>query len=412
MTVRILIVDDDKTKVARLRRALDAHPRASQLKTDVAETSQEARRFLGKHCYDLLLLDQNLPRRAGEAPEVREGLEILSEIESDTDLKRPSHILILSLYPPGIENGLRADQLGWGFLTYGSRDENWKRPLESKIEYIFRQNTASEGVSANTFDFDYDVAVVTALQDPEWTHMQEWDVDWESHFVAADFREYFVGKKTIGGRTFRLVGMPIQRMGMVAAATATSSLIRNFRPRLVVMGGIAAGVVKEQKLGDIVIGTHAWNYDAGKVIEEGTAVRYLSEPDQIDVDKVFLAKLQSLCHSKAVKRRLLDHRRRRRVEWKKVWLGPIATGSAVVEAPAVVQRVVSQNRKATAIEMEVYGVYAACDQAVKPVPAFFAAKAVSDFAVPGREEKDRRKAARNSAAFLEFMVTELLRMGW
>lgn len=405
--IKILLVDDDESKVCILRATLAAHKRKKQIELTVEGTSTEAKRQMRSTQYDLLLLDQNLPRRAGEGIIEGEGLDVLKELSDESEMLQPHHILIFSAYEPKQVGKLSAADFGWSFLRYSEDSNAWKVPLASKIEYIHQQALQAEKHDRYPV-YDFDIAVVTALQDPEWSYIQEWEVNWQSKFIPGDYREYFVGEKRIPGKRLKMVGLPIREMGMVGASCAVASMIRYFRPKLVVIAGIAAGVVEEQKIGEIVVGKHAWNYDAGKVLEDpGKQIAYLPEPDPVPVDPAFFALLQGICSSAEFLTRMRARFAGKKLELGEIQFGPVASGSAVIESPTTVQRVLSQNRKARSLDMEVYGVYAACFKSPLPKPYFFSAKAVSDFALPGRQESDRRKAARHSAVFLEGLLDEL-----
>ena len=59
-------------------------------------------------------------------------------------------------------------------------------------------------------------------------------------------------------------------MGMTASATLTMKLIEHFRPKYVIMPGIAAGTLEEsggsQMYGDVVLADMVWNYSNGKYV--------------------------------------------------------------------------------------------------------------------------------------------------
>src|SRR6187549_2129273 len=265
MTLKILIVDDDSDKVTILHAFLASHQHKDALELDLARTSNDAKKKLRDGVYHLMLLDQNMPRRAKEEIICGEGLDILKELEEDTELFRPKHILILSAFEPRRVGELSALDFGWSFVRFDDGAQ-WRLALASKIDYIFQQEQQQLQNGENSYS--YDVGIITALQDPEWSYVQEWDVNWRSEFIPSDYREYFTGEKVIAGKKLKLVGLPVREMGMVGASCAAASLVRLFRPKLVVIAGIAAGVLEEQQIGEVVIGKYAWNYDAGKVLEE------------------------------------------------------------------------------------------------------------------------------------------------
>jgi hypothetical protein len=97
----------------------------------------------------------------------------------------------------------------------------------------------------NGNDFETDVGIVCALEQPEFEAImnamggpEKWKVVGSPRFPHV-YRQTTL--TTADGRDLRVVGTTSTSMGLTAAAIVTTQLILQFRPRLVVMVGIAAG---------------------------------------------------------------------------------------------------------------------------------------------------------------------------
>ena len=62
-----------------------------------------------------------------------------------------------------------------------------------------------------------------------------------------------------------------EEMGMPAAVSLSHKLIERFRPRYLIMPGIAAGIGAEQIFGDVIVADTVWNYSYGKFVSAGEA---------------------------------------------------------------------------------------------------------------------------------------------
>ena len=83
-------------------------------------------------------------------------------------------------------------------------------------------------------------------------------------------------------KKFHIVLAKAGKPGLVSASLATSNTIAEFNPRYILVIGIAGGFPKEKlKKGDVVIATHIWNYEYGK-IEHGfkPRIHFTHQTDQ------------------------------------------------------------------------------------------------------------------------------------
>ena len=99
--------------------------------------------------------------------------------------------------------------------------------------------------------------------------------DWKAKTFSNDEQIYDVATFTNNGKERSIVHAKIGEMGMTAAAATAMKVIFTFRPRYLIMVGIAAGVAKEnveqQMYGDVIVPDIVWNYSAGKFVSPDKA---------------------------------------------------------------------------------------------------------------------------------------------
>jgi nucleoside phosphorylase len=195
-------------------------------------------------------------------------------------------------------------------------------------------------------------------------------------------------------------------MGLTAAAIATTQLVYKFRPRLVIMVGIAAGTRDGGKeFGDVLVADPSVDYNTGKVSGIGGIREFLPDPYPIGVNPRLRSLLQKYRTTHPVFESIRGH-------WRgvlpagpnRLHLGPLGAADQVIDDPSRVLEIQRNWRKLIGVEMETYAVYRACLEAPDPKPRFVSFKSVCDFAA---EKSDSWQdyaafvAARFAVAFLK-----------
>ncbi len=247
------------------------------------------------------------------------------------------------------------------------------------------------------------VVILCALRDPEldrvkraggvhWTELPPTREDPQTYYTAT--------YSTAKGAPLRVVAAAPNHMGMPASAVLATKMIIRFRPRLVVMAGIAAGVKKEGRgFGDVIAAEHTFDYGSGKVTVTGEKghekVVFHPDPKPLDVDTRLLQRLR---HWQTDKGDVLDAIRRAGNAQApdtvlRMHVGPLASGAAVVDYGPSVDQIVEHWRKLVGLEMEAYAVHRACKDTLEQQPKFLCLKAICDFA------QDKENHWRNYAAY-------------
>ncbi len=182
-------------------------------------------------------------------------------------------------------------------------------------------------------------------------------------------------------------------------ALATEKSIQHLKPSFIFLLGIAGGV-KDVAIGDIVVGTKAYGYEAGKESDDD----FLARPESIGFDPDLIEYLRLIA---------------RRSNWAeglnlspspKVFFGPIASGNKVIAtSKGFVNSLLKKNFNDTiALEMEAIGFAKAL--ARSPGVRALNIRGISDL-LAGKGESDKaggqERAMRNLLAFVRAFLYDL-----
>ena len=266
---------------------------------------------------------------------------------------------------------------------------------------------------ASEADFDYDVAIICALEQPEFAAVVKafgGDKAWQE---VGDRRYPHVYRAstltTASGRTLRVVGTTATSMGLTAAAIATSHLILQFRPRLVAMVGIAAGTRSGNKqYGDVLVADPSVDYNSGKVVQAQGIREFQPDPYPIGLNPRLRSVLLKFRGTPPAFEAI-------RSKWKgaapdmpnRLHIGPVGAADQVIDDSSRVLEIQKNWRKLIGVEMETYGVYRSCHESPEPKPRVVSFKCVCDFAA------EKSDSWQEYAAFVaaEFLVA-FLRSEW
>lgn len=394
--MKILIVDDNRERASALVEHLTADG-CVRGDIDVAQDGSSARESLQAHSYDLMVLDVMLPFRFDDEPSELTSLTLLTEISETTNLSKPKHIIGLTAYEQA-EQAVATEFLNrsWVLVRQNPMNDDWKQTIANAVNYI-RYNDASNSQP----DHLVDVAIVTALQ-IEMDAVRKLPWDWTPDEALDDSQFFSRGSFQSKGGQFSAVSAVATRMGMVSAAVLTSKLIQRFRPRLVIMPGICAGLRDKVKLGDVICSDTSWDYQSGKHVSTKNALNgFLMDPHFIPADAFVSSRIDQLARDEQHSIRVWNGWNPRREAPPSLVRGPVASGSAVLADRNVTDSIRLQQRKLLGVEMELYGVFLAAEQAQRPKPMAVGLKAVCDFADDEKNDEAQPYAAYTSAAYLK-----------
>lgn len=249
-----------------------------------------------------------------------------------------------------------------------------------------------------------DVALVsvTTIEFHAVTHFHEW----RPISFPGDEKIYDTAEFERDGRKHTLVHAKLDEMGMTAAATDTMKVINAFRPRYIIMVGVAAGVANSDEglqYGDVIVPGVVWNYSAGKFVSPELAeIKYgnlgfipKSTAEKIPEDIIpYLLKAINSEENPC-----------------RAFYGPMACGSTVVANRELLDKqIISQYNNTAGLDMESYAVVYAANHSTDPRPIPIIAKSVCDFADNEKSDEYQRFAAYSSCEFARFLYEKILPM--
>jgi nucleoside phosphorylase len=408
--IRVLVVEDSDVKAAEVQEVI-SEAAGERSHVVIATNAHDAIRALRDQSFDLLIVDMKIPRRGDLPVDPLGGKLLLEQIQSRRDVRVPQHVLGLTAFDDVAEAVLPLfNDLTWALIRYQQGADHWRTRLAKKVEHIVNSQ-----LSEREGDFDVDVALVTALDDPELAAVLSLGANWKPLRLDGDDTVYYRGQLARDGKVVELVVASALQMGMPACTALSMKLCTHFRPRYLGMAGICAGV--DGAIGDILVADRSWDYGSGK--SKGAVVAgsdkivetFEPAPTAIPLDAELVEKFKAFKRRATtmseIEARWTDERPKLRPS---VRIGPIASGAAVLENRALIEQIRSHDRKLIGVEMEAYGVFFTSRVCLFPRPKAFVAKAVCDFADSRKADKFQRYAAFMSAQFIhDFAIEELSR---
>lgn len=403
--MQILVVEDEAEKLRLIESALYEIPGVTESNVVVVHDAHRAKVAINSKKFDLLILDINVPVRGGQSAEKDGGLDVLRFVKRATSARAPTYILGLTAYEESYSKA-EADFSWpvWRLLRFSYSDVSWIASLKEAVQFLV--SGAAPPFYNDGASYHIDLGIVVALPEeaaPVLDLLQEKaDV-----CVGHDDARYVRGKFFIDGMSpIEVVMVVAPKMGISSAAIAASKLIHGFRPKLLAMCGICAGVRGRANLGDVIVADPTWDWGSGKWREdEKGEVHFLQAPYQWRLDQGLSERAKALGDDKSLLDRIFQSWKNGRPDERpKVIVEAMASGSAVLQSSRVVASLIEQHKNLVGIEMEAFGVFSAAEYASNPKPKCIVAKAVCDFGDEHKNDKAHDFAAYVSANFIHALA--------
>lgn len=403
----ILIIDDTQEKIDTLTKFIcDKFESIRPSDIESRNNTKDAFLLMKSRYFDLVMLDLNIPKKDNGKVTPQNAVDFLDQINEYGDMiKQPAHILGITQMPdvPAEYQESFDDNL-WSLFCYGPEYHDWEDKLSRKIQYLLnsklrlRQNP----------DYDYDVAIINALPEPEHSVMMDvFGGDWTQEVFECDKCETYFTKtlEKDNGEKIRIVSVAQPQMASTASAALTAKMLYHYRPRYLFMTGIAAAVdSKECSLGDIMVASECWDGASGKY-KDG---KFHPDPRHLNVDPVMINILSNAKRNKKLLKEITAasaFATKKKLKDVRVHIGQMASVPAVIAMEDKIKEISEHARKLMGIEMETYGVYYAAEHSVEPRPKYWASiKSVSDYATVKKRDKFQNYASYTSAAFLKYVI--------
>ncbi|MBO9477241.1 hypothetical protein J7382_06820 [Shimia sp. R11_0] len=377
--MKVLIVDDVQTKIREILKVLSAAGIHEEW-VDTAGSVVGAAKLLKENDYGLLVIDLVLPLRLSEEPDKSGGTRLLNEIVRNSSLKRPEHIVGLTVSDEALQEAQPEFSRGlWSIVRYGTDVSEWREALVEKARYLLaRESFEQEEVARDT-----DVLFVCALARPELSQLKvALGNNFEEVSVNGDHTRYFRTSISTQPKDISVTVCSAPSMGLTAAASLTTKACMHFKPKIVVMTGICAGKKGEVALGQCIVASTSWDYGSGKFIGSAEGVQFKANPYQLAIEPAAQSAAEAVLSDQSFLDSLHDsfqgNKPKQRLEGI---LAPLASGAAVQANSEFFESVAQkQVRKVAGIDMEAFAVSWSAREANEPKPICIIAKSVADFA--------------------------------
>lgn len=403
--MKILVVDDEQEKRRVLSEVALSVNGITQDCIFYADDVWSAKKRIKEERFDLVILDMNIPRAPNENVAVGAGTEILRFIKNNMQAQSPRFLFGLTAFDDGYEAAsAEFSSPLWKLVKFSFSDSAWRVALREAFDFLRYSDRPPFATDGRTFRVD--AGIVVALEDVELAGvMLGMGTTWEEERVPHDHTIYYRSTLKSNDREITLVAAAAPRMGMAPAATVTTKLIHAFRPRMVAMSGICAGVRGKVELGDILIADPCFDWGSGKWASDDGTLKFLPASYQWRIDERVRASAKSLSRRddlmSSIHQRYQGEKPR---QTPKVHIEAMASGASVLQASSLVDEVRGLHKNLIGIEMESYAVFTACEYATEPRPDCISVKSVCDFGDETKSDSFHKYAAYTSASFLAEII--------
>ena len=408
--LKIIIVEDNANKKNRIVKLVNKSIEVPKGNIDIAENVKEAKRLLYTQSYDLMILDLVLPLDDEDDPSPKNGIDFLSDVHSNPQFKAVTHIVGLTGFSEYMQEYKEKFEAHlWQLIDFQADESDWEDKLKS---YLYHLVKIRQEFLNNTYEsYDFDIAVITALRTPELDQVLNLDGNWEEIYFTNDATTYYSGVFSNERKRLRVVAASAPQMGMVAASTLTMKLIKNFRPKYLVMCGIAAGYKSETNLGDILVADQTYDGSTGKITTNADTgdKEFSPNPTPLSLDADLKEKIRKFQSDE-------DYLYRLKKNWEgnkpqselNIKIGPVVSVPYVIQNSNELENLKKHQRKIIGVEMETFGVFYSALTGFNPKPKPISIKSVCDFGDKEKGDNFQKFASYTSAKFLyDFALSDL-----
>ncbi len=407
--IKILLIEDEFEKKRLLTEALLSVTGIALHNIDFASDVRSAKQAIKLRKYDLVILDINLPPTPDQVSQVGAGLAVLSFIKRNRNANPPSFIVGMTAHDDGaVAAEEEFSSPLWKLVRFSYRDNLWKNPLCAAVQYLIEKNTPPYSSDGATFHTD--LAIFVALEDEELSSIKNLDANWVERKIPHDHTRYFEGYFQNSYGKISVVVAAAPKMGLPTAATISTKLIAAYRPRIVAIAGICAGVREKVDLGDILIADPCFDWGSGKWLrtKEGE-IRFRPAPYPWRLDEKIRTAAKLLTERPNFLESLHANFSGPKPEKQPtVYIEAMASGGSVLQVGQLMDDVREQHKNLVGVEMESYAIFTAAEYSAEPRPLCFSVKAVCDFGDEDKGDAVHHYAAYASARFVQELALSLL----
>lgn len=269
--------------------------------------------------------------------------------------------------------------------------------IKKELSVDINQNASSEK--------QVDIVIIVAVPDEKDGVNNAFGVQKNAQRNLDLLDKYMFGYTTFEQDGLKIALLIQPGMGMTQSSSLATRAILAFKPKLIAMVGICAGRKGKTNLGDIIVASSVFDYTAGKHYVDRFGPRPQSHPFDSTMAEYIAA---SVIDNHELIGKIFDGYQGTRPDHQiKVIFKPIASGTAVVDDPAIVDEVAKTQDDMAGIDMEAYALAVAANILRTK---WIVIKSVQDFADGEKsttETSIRSFAAYASAKLLQLTLNDL-----
>ena len=338
--MNILILEDDEVKRKEICCQIElACPRARL--SCVYNFSSFLKR-IEREDFDLIIVDLVVPQFKDMTSPSDMTVQIIDATRDHYCRNFRTPVVAITSYDVAAEENFRGlNGKDINVITFGAESGDWKDALRRKV-------------LASIPPIQYDLVVVCALEkEAEGFNYADCTVGSSTNLFGLDCKEL-----NIGGKLGVIVTAP--RMGLVSAAVTATRAIETFRPKLLCMSGICAGVEGKSEIYDVIVSEACHQHDFGK----WGALGFESEVYSVQLLHDVSLRIKQVLGGDGFKEEILKGLVPNRSEipdGKDVFdfgfcIAPTSSGSAVIAQRNMAEMIRVQQRKMAAFEMESFAI--------------------------------------------------------
>jgi nucleoside phosphorylase len=406
--LKILLVEDDLEKKRLITKQILKEAGIKEDFIDIESDARNAKKRISKKHYDLVILDINLPLKIDGHVTKGGGLDVLTFIKSNMKSKQPRHIVGLTAFDDAFDlASSEFNSLIFKLIKFNYATSDWKDALSESLHYLVVHDTPpyiNDGVTFHT-----DIAVICALEE-ELDAVLSTKIDWNRIDVPYNGLMHYSGTLELEDNSLSIVAVSTPGMGMPTAGVISANIISTFRPKLVVMTGICAGVRGKTNFGDILVADPCFDWGSGKWVRCPLSGDLKFRPAHYQWRLNQSLRESVLRTAKKVDLLQSIHKAYgsdKPESSPKVIVNAMASGGSVLQANSLMDDVKEQHKNLVGLEMESYAVFTAAEYSSDPKPKCISIKSVCDFGDEDKGEDFRHYASFTSAEFFVRFVEEI-----
>lgn len=350
--MKYLVIQDDEKVLQVIQTSITKNDLNASC--SFAKNYGEAIWQLNKNKFDFIIFDIYLPANNSGSDVIKVGADLLNYYLQSSNINAPSMLITKDKF--GSELAQVYNQNGIIVVSYSENLNMIQQALEFQINKL---------INEPKFDF---IIFCALLEEANAYQNNNCEISEMKTIRGINLFEIsYNGKKGICVVPFK--------PGPIDMAIVVTKAIEYFRPKIVTMSGICAGIKGESNILDVLITDPSWNYQYGKCKDE----KFLHEIIQTPINTTLKTTIIKYINNNATKL-VTDYISSKGLNINnipEVKLVSTATGASVVADHNKVEEMKIPNRKIAGFDMEVDSFYKASEQS-SCKPLFFSVKSVVD----------------------------------